>query len=191
MHQKCNIPVALPSVLIIEGNEGGTLCVFDQWTGDGCMVPCSRMGEEKEEEEEKAQFAEEGIKEQVSLERKEKSKLSFQVFPFPPPLLSAHAGSFKDAFSPALQHQHLKQVLCVEFGFNLSSSPAPTLFFNLLLYLFIPELIGAELMERCDIIWKQCERGSQVKRGAVLLLLKRMHGWGGLFAQMAEAKDRQ
>lgn len=35
MHQKCNIPVALPSVLIIEVNEGGTLCVFDQWTEDG------------------------------------------------------------------------------------------------------------------------------------------------------------
>lgn len=49
----------------------------------GCMVPCSRMGEEKEEEE--AQLAEEGIKEQVSLERKEESKLSFQVFPFSPP----------------------------------------------------------------------------------------------------------
>lgn len=34
MHQKCNIPVALATVLIMEGNEGGTLCVFDQWTGD-------------------------------------------------------------------------------------------------------------------------------------------------------------
>lgn len=65
MHQKCNIPVAPPSVLIIEGNEGGTLCVFDQWTGDmGCMVPCSRKGEgEEEQEEEEAQLAaEEGGK---------------------------------------------------------------------------------------------------------------------------------
>lgn len=52
----------------------------------GCMVPCSRMGEEKKEEE--AQLAEERIKEQVSLERKEESKLSFQVFPPPPPLCS-------------------------------------------------------------------------------------------------------
>lgn len=80
----------------------------------GCMVPCSRMGEEKKEEE--AQLAEEGIKEQVSLERKEESKLSFQVFSFFSPLLSAHASSFKDAFcswSSASQHQHLKQVPCV------------------------------------------------------------------------------
>lgn len=49
----------------------------------GCMVPCSRMGEEKKEEE--VQLAEEGIKEQVSLERKEESKLSFQLFSFFPP----------------------------------------------------------------------------------------------------------
>lgn len=44
----------------------------------GCMVPCSRMGEVKEEEEE-ARLAAEGIKESESGERKEGSKLMFQV----------------------------------------------------------------------------------------------------------------
>lgn len=29
-----------------------------------------------------------------------------------------------------------------------------------------------------------------MKRGTVLLLLNRMHGWGVLFAQMAEAKKK-
>lgn len=59
MHQKCNIPVALPSVLIIEGNEGGTLCVcLTSELEMGCMVPCSRM--EEEEKEEEAQLAAEG-----------------------------------------------------------------------------------------------------------------------------------
>lgn len=99
----------------------------------GCMVPCSRMGEEKEEEE--AQLAEEGIKEQVSLERKE-SKLSFPFF-LP---LSAHASSFKDAFcswSSASQHQSLKQVLCVQFKFNLRSSPVRLIYFPIYSFIYL------------------------------------------------------
>lgn len=65
------------------------------------------------------------------------------------------------------------------------------LFFNLLFYLFIPLLIGAALMERCDIIWKQCEGGNQVKRGAGLLM-NRMYSWCVCVcvSQIAEAKDR-
>lgn len=71
----------------------------------GCMVPCSRMGEEKEEEE--AQLAEEGIKEQVSLERKEESKLSFQVFPFFPPCSVLMQAPLKMLSAPARQHRSI------------------------------------------------------------------------------------
>lgn len=81
------------------------------------------MGEEKKEEE--AQLAEEGIKEQVSLERKEESKLSFQVFSFFHPRSVLMQAPLKMLFAPGHQHHsisHLKQVLCVQFRFNLSSS---------------------------------------------------------------------
>lgn len=45
MHQKCNVPIALPSVLIIEKGMRAVHCVcLTSELEMGCMVPCSREG---------------------------------------------------------------------------------------------------------------------------------------------------
>lgn len=123
MHQKCNIPVALPSVLIIEGNEGGTLCVFDQWTGDGMHGSLQQDGGGEEGGGSAVGWG--GNKRASESGEKRGEQIILSGFFFFSPPLSAHASSFKDAFcswSSESQHQHLKQDLCVQFRFNLSSS---------------------------------------------------------------------
>lgn len=117
------------------------------------MVPCSRMGEETEEEE--VQLAEERIKEQVRLERKEESKLSFQVFFFFPAQCLCRLRVLLLVVSIAASASEKGSLRSVQISFKFFPR-APNLFFNILLYLFIPVLIGAELMEHCNIIWKQC-----------------------------------